>query len=560
MSLPGRRRKIRLRVRTPDPGGMGPANAMDHTTQRRVLMSLTSGLLLGLPWFIPRLYPVIFIAWVPLLMLEREARDDPNPYTVFNYCFFCFLLWNVLGTWWIVRAQWLGAILIMVANALVQALVFGSISRVTTSLRLPLVIPFSMVWMGYEHFHEAWDLAWPWLNLGNALNTAPGLLQWVEYTGIRGATLWIILSNVAALGLINACRKKARRRVMSLGFILAALVFIPVRFSHHLYDRFEEGEETVSVALIQPNLDPYTEKFVPRRYARHVDVFFKTADAVCDEHTDYLLGPETLVVAQMDEEDPPSSPEYARLLEFQARYPDLNILIGVHSYQKAGDPVPPGSRFNRNEGFYYEAFNTALFLSPGEPPQFYHKTKLVPLFERMPFMDYLRFLGDVSLELGGYTGTYSDRQEDHVFVSKRPRAAILPIVCFESAFGPYCSRYLPEEKGFIAMITNDGWWKDTPGYLHHFHHSPIRAIECRRDLVRVANTGISALIDARGEVTARTPWWEQATLKGQIHLRGGRTFFARHGDYLGRIGLIFGIMLILAGEILCRVRNRRRGD
>ncbi|MDZ7697473.1 MAG: nitrilase-related carbon-nitrogen hydrolase [Deltaproteobacteria bacterium] len=141
-----------------------------------------------------------------------------------------------------------------------------------------------------------------------------------------------------------------------------------------------------------------------------------------------------------------------------------------------------------------------------------------------------------------------------------PRAAILPIVCFESAFGAYCARNLPEEKGFISMITNDGWWKDTPGYLHHYHHSPVRAIECRRDLVRVANTGISALIDARGTVTARTPWWEAATLKGRIHLRGGRTFFARHGDYLGRIGLLLGIILILASEILSRAQHRRRGN
>lgn len=108
------------------------------------------------------------------------------------------------------------------------------------------------------------------------------------------------------------------------------------------------------------------------------------------------------------------------------------------------------------------------------------------------------------------------------------------------------------------MITNDGWWKHTPGYRYHFNFSPIRAIECRRDLVRVANTGISALIDARGVVMARTPWWEKTTLKGRIHLRGGRTFFARHGDYLGRISIFLGIFLIIWGETATLVRKRRR--
>jgi apolipoprotein N-acyltransferase len=90
------------------------------------------------------------------------------------------------------------------------------------------------------------------------------------------------------------------------------------------------------------------------------------------------------------------------------------------------------------------------------------------------------------------------------------------------------------------MITNDGWWKNTPGYRHHFNFSPVRAIENRRDFVRVANTGISALINARGTVIARTSWWKKTTLKGKIHLRQDQTFFARHGDYLGRISLIFG--------------------
>ena len=138
---------------------------------------------------------------------------------------------------------------------------------------------------------------------------------------------------------------------------------------------------------------------------------------------------------------------------------------------------------------------------------------------------------------------------------------ILPIVCFESAFGAHCARNLPEEKGFICMMTNDGWWKNTPGYRHHFDFSPIRAIESRRDLVRVANAGISALIDARGVVMAQTPWWKKATLKGRIHLRKGRTFFARHGDYLGRPSLFIGIFLIVWGETATRLRRtgRRRG-
>ena len=107
------------------------------------------------------------------------------------------------------------------------------------------------------------------------------------------------------------------------------------------------------------------------------------------------------------------------------------------------------------------------------------------------------------------------------------------------------------------MITNDGWWKNTPGYRHHYNFSPIRAIECRRDLVRVANTGISAIIDAKGMVIAQTPWLKKATLIGKVHLRQGHTFFARHGDYLGRISLALGVLLIIYGVIRNLINKKK---
>lgn len=518
---------------------------MDMNIRKNIFLALTGGLLLGLPWAVSALFFLIFIAWVPLLQLEEKVRHHANHYILFNYSFASFLLWNILGTWWVARAHLVGAILIIIANSLIQALVFWSTSRVRTIVRIPLIVPFLLIWMGYEHFHQSWDLAWPWLNLGNALITAPKLIQWYEFTGVRGGTLWIILTNFAAWKVYGIYREKSTGLIAPSAAALL-LFLVPILVSWQIFQNIEEEGETVTVALVQPNLDPYTEKFMPEKQARHLEAFFKAADAVCDDETQYLIGPETLIVQQIDEKDPLSSPYYRRLLDFQKKYPKLNVLLGVHSFRKLDtDNIPPGSRFNREKNFYYEAFNTALFLSPGAAPQFYHKTKLVPLFERMPFVGYFGFLGEYALELGGYIGTYSLRQESDTFQLPGALVRILPIVCFESVFGPYCSKNLPQEKGFICMITNDGWWKNTPGYRHHFNFSPIRAIECRRDMIRVANTGISALIDAKGMVISRTSWWKKATLKGKIHLRQGRTFFARHGDYLGRISLLSGVLLLL---------------
>ena len=524
---------------------------MKNSSGVNIILALASGLLLGLPWSITEFFFLVFIAWVPLLLLEERIRHHPNAYIVFNYAFMSFLVWNILGTWWVARAQFAGAVCIIVANALVQALVFWLASRVRTIFKIPPLIPFLLIWMGYEHFHNYWDLAWPWLNLGNALATAPEIIQWYEFTGVRGGTLWILLTNFALLRTINCFLKNGPASILRPAAVLP-LLLLPIAASYLLFKNFDDKGETANIALIQPNLDPYTEKFDPRNYARHVTEFFDTAAAIVDDETQYLLGPETLIVEQIDEQNPAASNYYRDLLAFRQKHPELNILLGVHSFKRLGNQeIPAGSRFNHDEGYYYEAFNSALFLpaGPESAPQFYHKTKLVPLFERVPFVQYLGFLEKFSLELGGYTGTYSNRQESTSFMLPKASTAILPIVCYESIFGPYCSRNLPRQSGFICMITNDGWWKGTPGYRHHFHFSPIRAIENRRDFVRVANTGISAIIDARGVIVARTPWWKKAALKGKVRLRQGQTFFARHGDVLGRVSLIFGGGLILFGAI-----------
>lgn len=309
-------------------------------TRKNIFLALASGLLLGVPWSVPPLFFLIFVAWVPLLQLEEEARHNANLYTIFNYSFVSFLLWNILASWWVGQVQWVGAILIILANSLLQALVFWSISRIRTSLKIPLLVPFLFIWMGYEHFHQSWDLAWPWLNLGNALATAPKLIQWYEFAGVRGGTLWIILTNLAAWKVWDTYRK---RGLGSIAYVVAGtllLFFVPSIASYQIYHNFREKGETVDAALIQPNLDPYTEKFVPKKQDQHLKEFFRIADSILDDETLYLFGPETLIVQQIDEKNPSASPHYRQLLDFRKKYPKLNFLLGIHSYQKlSGDPL-----------------------------------------------------------------------------------------------------------------------------------------------------------------------------------------------------------------------------
>ena len=107
----------------------------------------------------------------------------------------------------------------------------------------------------------------------------------------------------------------------------------------------------------------------------------------------------------------------------------------------------------------------------------------------------------------------------------------------------------------MAVITNDAWWGDTPGYRQHLSYARLRAIELRRDIARCGNTGISAFIDQRGEVLSRTDWWTRGTLAGQVNLNSAETLFVHHGDLVGRVCTL--VFLLLAALLLVRLFVRR---
>jgi len=506
------------------------------------LLATLSGILLALPWTYSIFFFTIFFAYIPLLILEEESHNQDNPYWLFNYSFLAFLIWNTLSYWWVSEAQLMGSILIILINSAIQATVFWLISTTRKQLKISILFPFLIIGLGFEYFHTQWDLAWPWLNLGNAFTTQPKLVQWYEFTGVRGGSLWIILVNISLYSLY-------KKRNISKYLRITSLILIPILGSLYLYNKIETHESTRSFTLIQPNLDPYTEKFKPANEKIHFNDFLTITDSLLQiNETDFVFGPETMILQAINEEHPEESDSYNNLLKLKRKYPKTEFLIGVHSYLKLDDEIPAGSKFNADENYYYEAFNSALFLDENNKTSFYHKTKLVPLFERMPFVQYLNFLGKYSLELGGYNGTYSNRNTLNSFTTS-DSTLIFPIVCFESVFGDYCAQRIDDSSGFICMITNDGWWKNSLGYKYHFDFSRLRAIENRRQIVRVANNGISAIINSKGEVVKQTEWWEKAILTGEVKFFSRKTFYSTHGDYIGRISAFFAVLLLIFVKI-----------
>ncbi|MFN5784775.1 MAG: nitrilase-related carbon-nitrogen hydrolase, partial [Flavobacteriia bacterium] len=117
-------------------------------------------------------------------------------------------------------------------------------------------------------------------------------------------------------------------------------------------------------------------------------------------------------------------------------------------------------------------------------------------------------------------------------------------ICYESIYGEFNAEQCRKGAEAIFIITNDGWWKDTPGYKQHMSFARLRAIENRRSVARSANTGTSCIINQRGDVLQQTNWWTQDAIKATINLNSKLTFYTRSGDLLGKVFSLVSLVIL----------------
>jgi apolipoprotein N-acyltransferase len=263
--------------------------------------------------------------------------------------------------------------------------------------------------------------------------------------------------------------------------------------------------------------------------------------------TDYLVFPETALTEDIWEHQMEQSGSLQRLRIFLKNFPKLKIIIGASTgkvYAPGEELSVTARKFTQEDG-YYDSYNTALQVDNAQPIQVYHKSKLVPGVEQMPFPFIFKHLESIAIDLGGTTGGLGTQEERSVFVSPDRTMKAAPVVCYESVYGEYVSEYVKNGANFIAIITNDGWWGDTPGYKQHLKYGRLRAIETRRWIVRSANTGISCFINPFGDIQQATKYWVPAVISQKIQLNNELTFYTRFGDYIARAALCISIAMLI---------------
>ena len=228
-------------------------------------------------------------------------------------------------------------------------------------------------------------------------------------------------------------------------------------------------------------------------------------------------------------------------------YPNLELITGIQFYNTYFQKEAPSYTANLvRDNLWIEFYNSALSEKLEKKPSVYHKSKLVVGVENMPFKSILKpLLGNVLIDLGGTVSSRVVQNDRLVFShhSKSEKAA--PIICYESIFGEFVTDYVKKGASFFAIISNDAWWGETPGHRQLLSYTRLRAIENRRDIVRSANTGISAIINSKGEIIKKTDYNVKTILKGNFASNSEITFYSKYGDYIARLAILMTLILSL---------------
>jgi apolipoprotein N-acyltransferase len=533
--------------------------------KKNILLSIFSGLLLWIAWP-PTHYTtfLLFLGFVPMLVaIENIIGSDltKKGKKIFGTAFLGFFVWNTLCVFWVYNALkmegGMGVLVALPVSFIPYSLgpllmstacwLYYRLRRVTNrGIGLVGLVCF---WIAYEYLHQSWDLKFPWVTLGNGFAASHAWVQWYEYTGVYGGTVWILALNILLFLIYTGLKEqpnKKRRQILVFAFVVALIA--PLGFSLYRYYSYVEQRNPSNIVVVQPNIDPYAkESTMPP--ATQLAILTRLSDSIGQANTEFFIWPETAIPDPILEDHIRTNPYFLNVQHFLSKYKNGNVLTGAETYKLYNNQATSTATYDPQGKVYFDNFNSAVNIENSAEVQFYHKSKLVPGAEAMPFGSALSFLKPVFDHLGGATGAYGSQKEPNVFYSQSG-IGVSPAICYDSIWGEWVAASVKKGSQFIAVITNDGWWGNTSGKDQHLDYAKLRAIETRRWVCQSANTGISAFINQRGDIVQQTKWWVRTAIKQDINLNSEITFYVMYGDYIAKAGVI----LALLGMVVVLVR------
>jgi apolipoprotein N-acyltransferase len=503
---------------------------MYKIAEKKNLLAIVSGLLLTASFPPFKTDWLIWISIIPLLI----SIHGTTPKIAFRLGIITGLTHYVTLIYWIINVlstygglNFIISIFVLLLLSLYLSIyigIFSSLTCILSKSRIKIFL-FAGIWVSLEYIRTYFLTGFPWGLLGHSLYSRLSLIQIVDITGVYGPSLIIIAVNVCIYEFLNHHRSLLKNRY----FLIQSLLLIFVVTGTIIYGKSAltkyssvKPENTfVNTAIIQGNIDQavkWDESFQEKTIIKYTELTkssFKTSP-------DIIVWPETAVPLFFQDENPLTESLYDLAKEGNA-----HLIFGSPAYKRDEDRI-----------LYY---NTAWYISAqGEIEGRYNKNHLVPFGEYVPFQEYLPFVHRLVPSAGDFSKGASI---DPVKLNNIPSGIL---ICYEAIFPDLARKQVRKGAAILINITNDAWFGYSSAPYQHLFISLFRAVENRRPLIRSANTGVSAIVDPTGNITAQGDIFTEEVITGRISTDYKNiTFYSDNGDIFALSVTIICLMKIL---------------
>lgn len=506
-----------------------------------------SGLLMALAFPRSDIGPLAFVAAVPLLLALRgcDPTEGARRGFVAGSVFFTILLyWIVRVTVTFGHLAWpVGAavLLLLVTYLAGWMALFGglvaSIGRRWGPGVALLAAP--AVWVACEIGRGQALTGFPWGLIGYSQYRNLALIQSAAFGGVYLVSALVLTVNA---GLTLVLIRPRTRRMVAAGAVMIGVTAAAHGLGLARLRSIPAPAPVIEVAAIQANVAQDRKWDAASQAAIVADLERLTREAAASGAR-LVVWPESsspfpfsFPAAPGDTPEPVANRGYLEWLGHMARETGVTLIVGGVDYRVTGGRT--------------EALNSALVVGPdGRPGASYAKVHLVPFGEYVPLHRALFFV-DAMVE--GAIATFAPGSRLEALPIPQGRAAVF--VCYEAIF-PELVRRLSRDADILVNITNDGWFGRGAAPRQHLAMAVVRAVEAGRDLLRAANTGISAVVDRSGRIRGRTALLEMTILRGQLATGGATTLYARTGDVFAWGCAILAFLLGVASRGTARRRT-----
>ena len=520
---------------------------------KRILMLCLSGILTGLTVTFPKIGILGFITLIPLALFLLSVASDKEVRlrALYGYGITFFMSFYIVCFHWFINLYPLefiegmtrgGAIVVVlfatvglsIFQALQSALIFPLMgllfrSRVVREWLKPVII--AAFWAVYEWTQTFGTLAFPWSRLAIGQSSLTVGLQTASLFGSYFISFLVVLVNsyIAYAILLSVTEKgNARASAIRLSTIVCAsalLIQYGAGLCLWLVNSPNEKADTVTVAVIQGNI-PSGEKWNAETTEKTLTVYEKYTAKASEQGASIVVFPETALPWTVKE----GNSSYMYLSDLASTY-EVTILAGALT-------VEGGNEYN----------SIVCFTPDGKMSDtIYNKQHLVPFGEFVPLKGLIKALVPPLADLILSGGEIAEGEGANIFELKEGN--IGSIICFDSVFEELTLMSVREGAELICLSTNDSWFTDSAALYMHNAQAQLRAIECGRYVARAANTGISTIINHRGEVTDGLEPLVDGMIVKDVELRSNRTLYSYIGNLFVYICISFLAVIFIVAII-----------